>query len=854
MQGWPNAQGKKSSRLPLSTLPQAWAICQQAVGQTADDVPHGSAWHTIDHATTVAHALQMAGQWTLDGPALDLDASIWWFQVRFDAPACPANTLRQLHFGGLATLCRVWLNDVEILASDNMFLAHQVDVTHLLVPQANVLRLRFDTLTPHLQTKRPRPRWRTPMVAHQQLRWLRTSLLGRTPGWTPPAAPVGPWRPIWLEDMGPSAHLVRSTLAAHLDGAHGTLAIDCWFSDTLPAQTSVTAHIHGPSGSTTVALQAAADGHYQVQCHIPGVAPWWPHTHGEPALYTVRVTVADATGAAMAYELGKTGFRTITKAHGDDRFALCVNGTPVFCRGACWMPLDVVSLAASEDAYRQALLQVKAAGMNMLRLAGSTMYETPTFFALCDALGIMVWQDLMFSNMDYPAEDAAFAHSVCTEVHQQLTALQAHPSVAVVCGNSEVEQQAAMWGADKSQWAPPLFHHSLREIAQSLLPHTVYWPSSAHGGAFPHQVKRGTTSYYGVGAYKRPLDDALTSQVAFATECLAFANIPPSSTLRRAPCGEAPQVHAPAWKARVYRDQSVGWDFDDVRDYYLDQLLGLRPEALRAVDPARYLTLGRAVAAEVMGRTMAAWRTAPSACGGALVWFLRDLWASAGCGLVDDQGVPKSVFHALARVQQPLLATLGAQGLNGLALHLINETSSDLETQAELTLYQHGEFRVAQHVRKLAVPARSTQEWDVSDWLDSFVDLAYSHRFGPAAFDLAVVQWRDAAGHVIGQALHFEPQQLIAFNGNPGLSAWATAAPDGCIVVQLSTRAVSYGVHFESYGWQADDEFFHMPPGSQRSIRFSPTLPGHSHWHASAIALNGRQSCPIPLQTPSVAP
>src|SRR6185437_11890147 len=36
-------------------------------------------------------------------------------------------------------------------------------------------------------------------VARQDLRWFRTTLLGRIPGWTPPLAPVGPWGPIALE-------------------------------------------------------------------------------------------------------------------------------------------------------------------------------------------------------------------------------------------------------------------------------------------------------------------------------------------------------------------------------------------------------------------------------------------------------------------------------------------------------------------------------------------------------------------------------------------------------------------------------------------------------------------------------
>jgi beta-mannosidase len=77
----------------------------------------------------------------------------------------------------------------------------------------------------------------------------------------------------------------------------------------------------------------------------------------------------------------------------------------------------------------------------------------------------MVWQDLMFANMDYPDGDAAFVATVTTELTQQLERLDPHPCVVVICGNSEVEQQAAMWGATRDAWQPRLFH----EIVPALL-------------------------------------------------------------------------------------------------------------------------------------------------------------------------------------------------------------------------------------------------------------------------------------------------------------------------------------------------------------------------------------------------
>ena len=180
-----------------------------------------------------------------------------------------------------------------------------------------------------------------------------------------------------------------------------------------------------------------------------------------------------------------------------------------------------------------------------------------------------------------------------------------------------------------------------------------YWPSSAHGGAFAHQNDRGTSSYYGVGAYLRPLQDARLSGVKFATECLALANVPSQAALARMPGGATLRTHQAAWRDRAPRDLGAGWDFDDVRDHYLRLLFGVDPTAVRARDHDRYLALSRAVSAELMRATFSEWRRPGSACRGALVLFLHDLWAGAGWGLLDDLGQPKAAFHGLREACAP---------------------------------------------------------------------------------------------------------------------------------------------------------------------------------------------------------
>ena len=826
-------------------------MCQQTAPSGAADPgpPASENWLALTCSDTVAASLRRLGLWSLDGPPQDFDASVWWFKLQFDTP-CGLEPFTEalLQFDGLATLCQVWLNGDPLLASRNMFRQHRVVVSHALQSTGNVLLFRFDSLQEALKPKRARPRWRTPMVAHQQLRWFRTTLLGRTPGWSPPAAPVGPWRPLWLE-LQQTGQLINAQLQASLQGQTGQLQVKCWFKEAPPpnSQPVLTLEGHG-CRVQEILIPLDQPGLYGAILTLEDVKPWWPHTHGEPALYEVFLSLVDASGLKRTHRLGHVGFRQVQLDETQGRFALKINNESLFCRGACWMPLDAVSLKATPQAYRLAIEQARNAGMNMLRLAGPTIYEDPVFFELCDELGVMVWQDLMFANMDYPDGDADFLQDVTTEVAQQLSAMVSHPCVMVVCGNSEVEQQAAMWGVDRAHWAPTLFHSLIPTRFAALLKQVVYWPSSAHGGAFPHQPQAGTTSYYGVGAYKLGLDDAITSQVSFATECLALANVPDAATLARAPAGVIPQVHSPAWKSRVYRDQQVGWDFDDIREHYVERLFNLRPDELRAFDPARHLMLARMASAEVMTRTMAAWRTNDAACAGALVWFLRDLWAGAGCGLVDDQGHPKSVLHALSRVQQPLFATIVSRGLNGLFLHLVNETAQEVAGEVELVLYRHGSDEIARRSRPVLLKARASHQWPLTDWLDGFMDLNWTYRFGPMTQDLAVATWKDQHGHPLAQALHFEPSQILQFNGHPGLVATAVKREDGQMEVTVTTQVVAYGVHFEAFGWQASDEFFHLPPGCIKTVVFRPLSTHNGRWYASVTALNARHSSTIILQ------
>ncbi|HVF79317.1 MAG TPA: hypothetical protein VNA28_13550, partial [Solirubrobacteraceae bacterium] len=527
---------------------------------------------------TAAGALRDAG---IDGVG-DLDAQDWWFRTSFEEPAAEEGEQVFLRLDGIATVAEVYLNGELVHAGDSMFAAHAIDVGERLAA-SNELAVRCRALSPLLRGRRkPRARWRTKLVSDGELRWFRTMLLGRAPGFAPGPAAVGPWRPVWLERRR-RVVVSELRLRARVAADDGLLALRASFGAPGGALVmAVAVELDGPSGHHAVPLALARAGDELIasgELRIPSVARWWPHTHGEPALHDVRLLVTHASGTA-AIESGRVGFRSLApgaRADHDiaaDGLHLHVNGIGIFARGAVWTPIDPVGLAPDPHELRTALQAVRDAGMNMLRIPGTGTYEQPAFHDLCDELGILVWQDFMFANLDYPFSDADFRGTVEREASELLDALAGRPSLSVLCGNSEIEQQVAMLGLAPELGRGEFFCETLPALIGAAQTDAVYIPSAPSGGDLPFRPDRGVANYYGVGGYRRPLSDARAAGVRFAAECLAFANVPDAEAidalLAQAPANVV--VHHPSWKAGVPRDSGSGWDFDDIRDHYLARL------------------------------------------------------------------------------------------------------------------------------------------------------------------------------------------------------------------------------------------------------------------------------------------
>ncbi|MBZ9790752.1 glycoside hydrolase family 2 protein [Rhizobium sp. 3T7] len=769
---------------------------------TPHDIPLSAQFIAAEVPGTVAAALEKAGRFDRENPE-PLDTRDAWYLCRlFDAE--PGDAI--LRFEGLATLCHVFLNGQEILSSESMFTMHEIPVT---LSGGDELALCFRALAPKLAESGPRARWRPQMITPQGLKNVRTTLLGRMPGWCPEIHAVGPWRAVTLvrrDVVSIDNVTVRAVLEA--DGT-GRLSV------------SLHTNVDNPDlmlrcGEIEQAFERIGDSHYSAILKLKDVDLWWPHTHGAPHLYDYSIVID-----GVAHHAGRTGFRRIDVdrgSHGDD-FALLINGESIFCRGAVWTTADIVRLPGGRSNYEPFLRLAAEAGMNMIRIGGTMAYETPEFFQLCDELGLLVWQDFMFANFDYPKNDKALTAHVHAEVEELLQAVQGCPSLAVLCGGSEIYQQAAMLGLPREYWAGPITEEIIPAIAGRMRPDVPYVPNSPSGGAMPFSANTGVTHYYGVGAYMRPLDDARRANVRFAAESLAFAHVPQQRTLQRHL--DVPPVHSPLWKSRVPRDRGASWDFEDVRDFYLAELYREDPARLRREDRERYLDLSRVVTGEVVEATFAEWRRNGSTCNGALVWTLQDLMPGAGWGVVDSTGEPKPVWYALRRAFRPVQVVVTDEGTNGLDIHVLNETENALQLDLELVCLRHGRQHAVSGGRILTLAPRSRETFAATDLFGAFFDTTYAFRFGPPSHDVTVARLRlPDGGPVVADAFHFPLGRSKAFHDAE--IQVAVTRQDNAWGLDIAVDRFAQSVHVSVDGYRPDDDWFHLAPGGAKRVRLLP--------------------------------
>jgi beta-mannosidase len=282
-----------------------------------------------------------------------------------------------------------------------------------------------------------------------------------------------------------------------------------------------------------------------------------------------------------------------------------------------------------------------------------------------------------------------------------------------------------------------------------------------------------------------------------------------------------------------------------VRDFYVQELFGVDPHLVRYLDPERALDLGRAAVAELYGRTMSEWRRAGSSCAGALVMALRDLVPGAGWGVVDALGRPKAPWYALSRACAPIAVLVTDEGLNGLHLHLVNDTAVPFAGEVTVTLFARGELPVEEAGRAVAIPGRGQLTVEAGALFEGFRDIGYSYRYGPPAYDVVVARLVDGAGGVVSEVVVLPAGLDRPLESDVGLAATAQALGDGRWSAAVTTRRLAQWVVIEVPGFTPSDSWFHLAPGDSHTVTLTPDAPDGGRPAGLVRAVNAQATARI---------
>ncbi|MEO7352357.1 MAG: sugar-binding domain-containing protein [Marmoricola sp.] len=297
----------------------------------------------------------------LSGVGRQLRPDEWlWYRRSFTTPDFPRGGRVLLHFGAVDQSCTVWVNGHEAGEHTGGYLPFTLDVTDQLQGDgtADVLEVRVQDLS------------ETGVHARGKQRLDRGTI------WY--TAQSGIWQTVWLEPV-PAAYAERLVLVPHLDIGAVEVTVEASGVETK-------AHVVVSTGSTVVASATVLVGE-PVLIALSEVHPWSPD---DPHLYDVEVTVGEDRVTSF---FGLRSFGVGPDQQGQPR--LLLNGEPVVHVGVLdqgYWP-DGLLTPPSDAAMVHDIETMKSLGFTMLRK--HVKIEPLRWYAHCDRLGMLVWQDMV---------------------------------------------------------------------------------------------------------------------------------------------------------------------------------------------------------------------------------------------------------------------------------------------------------------------------------------------------------------------------------------------------------------------------------------------------------------------------
>lgn len=580
----------------------------------------------------------------------------WIYKKTFDAAGQMLRSDRaDLVFEGLDTVTQIWLNDKLIGKTDNMFIEHRFDVTGLLKPSDNILMVKFNPAAEHAEKLMNRYGLLSELYFGYPCRaYIRKAQYQFGWDFCPPLPGCGIWRNVRLEGIAQARieDLHVRTVDCNDESADVKVELKIDPVKKIPLKCCLTISGHG----TNITQQLDLNDHprQSTVIRIDNPALWWPIGYGEQNLYQLKaqLTIDEKTLDQVEKEFG---LRTIrlnrTKEKHGESFRFDINSKPFYAKGANWIPVTLFPGSVTHAEYENLLARALQANINMLRVWGGGYYENDEFYAACDRLGIMVWQDFMFACAYYP-DRKWFLDIITKEAAAVIKRLRNHPSLALWCGNSEIDFQhsSGRFGKGKKFYGKPIFHKLLGDLLSELDPDRDYIPSMPLGPAkTPNEPNTGTFHQWHVWGRGAPTRDYITSAKnipRFVTE-FGLQAVPDVNTIKTFCPEDQLRIASPAIEKHNYY-----LDGNPKLARYIAEVFP-NPENLDQLSYLSQLTQARAAKKYVEHL-----RAHNHINHGVLFWYFRDCCPAVTFSAIDHKNNPKALYYYTRRFFAPVLVTL----------------------------------------------------------------------------------------------------------------------------------------------------------------------------------------------------
>lgn len=601
-----------------------------------------------------------------------IDKVNWEYKTTFDhQPGWGDGSILSLIFEGLDTYADIFLNGHLIHSNNNMFVKTTINLNNELLKEKNELIIHFKS--PIMMGLAELEKYGMALPADNDqsqkggLGDNRVSVFTRKApyhygwDWGPRLVTSGIWKDVYITASRICAirdvNIKQIKLDDNLASLNSELELDVFKAAPLVIEILCDGKQMAIKELTVEETQLLAKNPSQkinIPFTIANPLLWWPNGHGKQSLYNIEVKIITEE-ELLDEKSTKIGLRTIKLIRKPDKkgetFYFEVNGKPIFAKGANYIPNDVFLPRVSPEKYEYIISSAAEANMNMLRVWGGGIYESDLFYDLCDKYGIMIWQDFMFACAMYPGS-SEFLSQITIEAEQNIKRIRNHPSLALWCGNNEIEiawaeyDENRGWGwkqrysieERKRIWKAydTIFHKILPNLVEQFSFQTPYWhssPSAGKGKLASHTNTSGDMHYWGVWHGNEPLEKFSDYKARFMSE-YGFQSFPEFESIKKFTEPSDWGLYSEVMKAHQRSYIGNGRIIEYMDDYY-DV-----PEQFEDL-----LYLGQILQAEAIKNAIESHRADMPYCMGSLYWQLNDCWPAASWSGIDYYGRWKALHY-----------------------------------------------------------------------------------------------------------------------------------------------------------------------------------------------------------------